>query len=152
MKRTHLKRKPYKLRHVSKRRKENLEVSLWTAFSLYIRNRDNWTCFTCGARWPRGSGQMQAGHYKPQGSFKSVIYDPKNCHAQCVSCNKWRHGNLNVYAEKLVRKYGKQEFLALCERAKKEKQWTKAERAKLLEILKERPETYEREYYKILIS
>jgi hypothetical protein len=78
MKRSPLKRKPYKLitrkplrakrqaiRKVSPRRKENLEVTLWTAFSLYIRERDSWTCFTCGNYHPRGSGMMQAGHYHP---------------------------------------------------------------------------------------
>lgn len=161
MKRTPLKRKPYSLkrtplrakrrtiRKVSPRRKENLEVALWAAFSLYIRERDKWVCFTCGNHHPRGSGMMQAGHYHPQGSYKNIMYDPMGVHAQCVSCNKWRHGNLAVYAEKLIDRYGLSAFQALCNRSRMSRQWSRQDRQKLLDILRTNPEEYEIEYYKV---
>jgi len=88
---------------------------LWEAFSLMIRQRDYWTCFTCGTKvkpWEkdeRGVSMafyMHAGHYKPQGTFKSVKYDPQNVHAQDARCNKWLHGNLAAYSLKLEIKYG----------------------------------------------
>jgi hypothetical protein len=41
---------------------------------------------------------MHAGHYKPQGIYNSIKYDPLNVRPQCVSCNKWLHGNLGAYA------------------------------------------------------
>ena len=78
---------------------------------------------------------LQAGHYFPQGSYKAIMYDPICVHAQCVSCNKWRHGNLAVYAEKLIDKYGLPAFQALCARSRmKDKQWSRQAREKLLEI------------------
>jgi hypothetical protein len=49
---------------------------------------------------------MHAGHYKPQGTFKSIKYDPLNVHAQDVRCNKWLHGNLSAYATALEKRYG----------------------------------------------
>jgi len=49
---------------------------------------------------------MHAGHYKPQGTFKSIKYDPMNVHAQDVRCNKWLHGNLSAYATALEKRYG----------------------------------------------
>ena len=47
---------------------------------------------------------------------------PMGVHAQCVSCNKWPHGNLAVYAERL------------------------------LDVLKANQDNYEIEYYKIFVS
>jgi hypothetical protein len=89
--------------------------NLWTAFSLMIREDGAWTCFTCGAsidpnqKDERGvslKAQMQAGHYKPQGIYKSVKYDPCNVRPQCVRCNKWLHGNLGAYAIALGKWFG----------------------------------------------
>lgn len=80
-----------------------------------IRERDNWTCITCctsvnpRAKDERGVSMafyMHAGHYKPQGVFKSIKYDPQNVHAQCTRCNKWLHGNLSAYAVALEKRYG----------------------------------------------
>lgn len=92
---------------------------------------------------------MQAGHFYPQGSKKSVMYDPRNVHAQCVGCNKWKHGNLTVYAEALIDKYGLQEFKELARLSRVSRPWSRPEREKLLKALRERPQDYEKEYYKI---
>jgi hypothetical protein len=89
--------------------------NLWAAFSLMIRERDNWTCFTCGTKIdPRQKDErnismafyMHAGHYKPQGIYKSVKYSPFNVAAQCLRCNKFLHGNLGAYSVALEKRYG----------------------------------------------
>jgi hypothetical protein len=80
-----------------------------------IREDGDWTCFTCGAKIdPNGKdergvswkAQMQAGHYKPQGIYKSIKYDPLNVRPQCVRCNKWLHGSLGAYAVALEKGFG----------------------------------------------
>ena len=38
-----------------------LKKKLWKEFSLFIRNRDKWNCYTCGRR-AEGSG-LHAGHF-----------------------------------------------------------------------------------------
>jgi hypothetical protein len=52
-----------------------------------IREDGGWTYFTCGAaidpdgKDERGvslKAQMQGGHFKPQGIYKSIKYDPLN--------------------------------------------------------------------------
>ena len=89
--------------------------NLWTAFSLMIRERDNWTCFTYGTRVdPRqknGRGvsmayYMHAGHYKPKGVYISLKYDPLNVHAQDEKCNIEMESNPTAYALALERRYG----------------------------------------------
>ena len=77
------------------------------------------------------------------------MYDPICVHAQCVSCNKWRQGNLAVYAEKLIDKYRLPAFQALCARSRLSKQWSRQEKQKLLDILRANPEEYEIEYYRV---
>ena len=49
---------------------------------------------------------MHAGHYNPQGTFKPVKYSPYHVAAQCVRCNKWRHGKLAAYSILLEKRYG----------------------------------------------
>jgi hypothetical protein len=50
---------------------------------------------------------MDAGHYVPKTSGLSLYFDERNVNAQCVGCNRYRHGNLSQYALGLVDKYGK---------------------------------------------
>ena len=79
----------------------------WKVFSRWIRNRDNWTCFTCGTR-VLGMG-MHAGHFVPRihnATFLSEI----NVNAQCYVCNIRKKGNAGEYAFRLIEKYGKDQF------------------------------------------
>jgi Bacteriophage Lambda NinG protein len=80
-----------------------------------IRERDNWTCFTCGTSVnPRAlhfTGKsmayfMHAGHYKAAGLFKAVKYSPYNVNAQCENCNIELEGNPRPYAIALEKRYG----------------------------------------------
>ena len=73
----------------------------WDCFSLRIKERDKWTCFTCGK--VDRSSNTHAGHFVHLDSMDFVKH---NVHAQCVSCNQFKSGNLGVYAVKLDKKYG----------------------------------------------
>lgn len=87
-----------------------LKRKLWKEFSLYIRRReadaDGCTrCFTCGVR--KHYTELDAGHYIPKSVGGANLYfSEHNVHAQCTACNRFRHGNLHVYALRLQEKYG----------------------------------------------
>src|SRR3990167_3080635 len=106
-----MKRKPKKP-SVSK-----LKKKLDAIFSLWIRKRDRNICFTCG----RFAGQN--GHYVSR-SHNSLRYSEVNCHAQCVSCNIFKRGNMDEYALALQRKYGQDILVRLNAEKNKIKQFT----------------------------
>jgi len=77
-----------------------LKKKLWTVFSLYIRQRDNYICFTCG-RKGEGSG-MHAGHFIPKSVGGIGLYfHEENVHAQCYNCNINLGGNQWEYGQRL---------------------------------------------------
>lgn len=77
-----------------------LKKKLWTVFSLYIRQRDNFTCFTCG-RIGEGGG-MHAGHFIPKSvGGINLYFDEDNVHAQCYHCNINLGGNQYEYSLRL---------------------------------------------------
>lgn len=88
------------LKKKSKNRIPVLKRKLWEVFSLYIRKRDNYTCFTCD-RKGEGSG-MHAGHFvaKSVGGM-SLYFNEDNVHAQCYHCNINLGGNQYIYGKKL---------------------------------------------------
>ena len=99
MKRTALKTKT-KISKVSKYPISKLKAKLWKLFSLYIRQRDNYTCFTCGRKGD-GSG-MHAGHFVPKSIGGIALYfHEDNVHAQCYNCNINLSGNQYEYAKRL---------------------------------------------------
>lgn len=90
----------------------------WDAFSKFIRLRDDLNgCFTCPARKPWK--QMQAGHFIP-GRHNSVLFDERNCHSQCPSCNVFLHGNMIEYYPRMLEKYGQKVIDELRLRDKRE--------------------------------
>lgn len=93
-----MKRSP--LRKKSKSKISTLKRKLWKAFSLYIRERDKYTCFTCG-RQAKGSG-MHAGHFisKAIGGI-ALYFHEDNVHAQCYNCNINLGGNHYIYGKEL---------------------------------------------------
>lgn len=77
-------------------------------FSFFIRQRgmDEFgfnTCFTCGVRKPWT--ELQCGHYISR-SIMSLRYDEINCNPQCLACNVFKKGNMDIYAIKLMDKHG----------------------------------------------
>jgi hypothetical protein len=81
---------------------------LWKLFSEYIRSKDSKDgyniCFTCGVKkeWK----MMHAGHYIRASAGLATYFDEQNVHPQCYACNIWRDGNSDMYALKLIEKYG----------------------------------------------
>lgn len=77
-----------------------LKKKLWIVFSKYIRERDNYTCFTCG-RVGSGGG-IHAGHFisKAVGGL-ALYFNEDNVHAQCYNCNVNLSGNQWEYGKKL---------------------------------------------------
>ncbi len=81
----------------------SLKKKLWTVFSLYIRQRDKFTCFTCGKKG-EGSG-MHAGHFIPKSVGGIALYfHEDNVHAQCYHCNINLGGSQYIYGLKLGKK------------------------------------------------
>lgn len=102
----------------------SLKKKVWITFSLFIRNRDKWTCITCGNSF-RGQ-QMHAGHFIPR-THGNTLFDEKNVHAQCARCNMFGNGEPHLYAEELIRRYGVEEFNNLIARGRLTKQFTRGE-------------------------
>jgi len=79
-------------------------------FNAYIRARDfGQRCISCGvmetATVLRGH-KMDAGHYRSVGSAPHLRFDQRNCHAQCVQCNRYGSGRAVDYRIGLVRRIG----------------------------------------------
>ena len=129
MKRSPLKRRFHKINRESHDIIPTLKRKLWKLISKTVRERDNWTCITCGkvARSEEDRAFFDGGHYKPEGLYKSVQFDLINVNAQCRGCNRYHHGRYGDYAEALIKKYGIEEFNALIERSRKTKTWTEKE-------------------------
>lgn len=73
-----------------------------TTYAPFGDERRGW-CISCGT-W-KDFGELQAGHFVPANHYVHR-YNPKNVNVQCISCNKWRHGNPFGYALGLREKYG----------------------------------------------
>ena len=55
-----------------------IQKKAWPVFSKWIRERDKYTCITCGKI---GTGSfMHAGHYISR-KFKATMFDERNVHA-----------------------------------------------------------------------
>jgi hypothetical protein len=87
------------------KKKINWKRRLWKVFSEYIRRRDQGKCFTCDTQKPWQ--EMDAAHYVPASVCPPALYfDERNVNCGCTSCNRYKHGNLSVYAYRLAVKHG----------------------------------------------
>lgn len=74
------------------------------AFNAYIRSRDaGKPCISCGRHH---TGSWDAGHYRARSVAPALRFNENNCHAQCVPCNRHRHGNLIEYRKGLIARIG----------------------------------------------
>lgn len=89
-----------------------------TEFSLFIRERDLWTCRRCHTRYPPGSRGLQNSHYYGRGK-ESVRFDPENCDALCSGCHMlWGHGDeRDNYKAFKIKQLGENGFKILTLRA-----------------------------------
>lgn len=88
-----------------------------TAFNAWVRMRDaHQPCISCGAPPPDLSALhagRDAGHYRSTGAADHLRFHPDNCHAQCVSCNQHKAGNVVMYRLGLIARIGLQRVEAL---------------------------------------
>lgn len=111
---------------------------LWTTFSLYIRTRDNFTCFTCDKK---GDGKgLHAGHMIPRASGGlSLYFHEGNVNAQCYHCNINLGGNGAIYSSRFIKRFGQEAFDEI-ERLKYQgyKKYTIPEYQELIEVYKQK--------------
>lgn len=106
---------------------------VWQVFSKWIRQRDDWTCITCGKRME--SRAMHAGHYISR-RYNATLFDPRNVHAQCMYCNMYQAGNIATYTLKLQEMYGEDIIKKLEKKSKEIKQFTHQELDEIMEKYK----------------
>ncbi len=82
-----------------------LRKKAWTLYSLKRRTeekdfQDMVQCFTCPARVHYKEANL--GHFK----HNKLDFDPRNTRIQCVTCNLYKSGRLDVYAVRLIEENG----------------------------------------------
>lgn len=103
------------------------------------------TCYTCP------SPTAHAGHYKPAGLYKSAEFDPRNIRGQCVKCNNFMSGRLDVYGDKLREELGDKEYKAMVSWAQKGKfKYTVPILEALIAAAEVDLETYTKVYFQII--
>lgn len=79
------------------------------AFSIYIRNRDNWTCQTCGSR---EKAKLQCGHLFSRVAY-STRWDERNAYCQCSGCNMRHEYDPGPLTIRFLRDYTEEGYDAL---------------------------------------
>jgi hypothetical protein len=102
------KKPPKKTKKFLSKQRKTTHRKAWAVFSNWIRQRDRNVCFTCGKK----EGTMHAGHFW----HGYLDFDEMNINCQCPYCNTFLHGNLGVYARKLIEKYGVEKFDQMAQR------------------------------------
>lgn len=75
-------------------------------FNTYIRKRDKEKgCVSCGKKFGVKE-KFDAGHFHPVSTSPSIRFNEDNVHAQCVNCNRDKHGNLHEYRFRLINRIG----------------------------------------------
>lgn len=108
----------------------DLKKKAQRVFNKWIRERDKYDpCLACG----RTGVPMDASHFFPMGSNGSLRYHEDNVHNTCVSCNRFKHGNLLLYRIGLVKKIGEQRVKYLEENHKEIHKFTREELEEIIE-------------------
>ena len=76
-----------------------------TAFSRYIRARDNWTCFTCGRVGYDRDGIMQCGHLITRAKY-ATRWNELNAVCQCSGCNMRHEYQPEIFTDAWIAKHG----------------------------------------------
>jgi rubredoxin len=77
------------------------------AFSDYIRERDHWTCYTCGRHVTPQTGD--AGHLFSR-YWAGTLYNEINVHCQCKRCNMLHEVDSEPYRKKFIEDYGQDTY------------------------------------------
>ena len=85
------------------------------AFSDYIRERDGWTCYTCGKRGDAHT--MDAGHLISR-YWAGTLFDEDNTHCQCKGCNILHENDPEIYRMTFIANYGEDAYWRLYRKSK----------------------------------
>ena len=154
LKRTPIKRTPWdkaKKEQEKKKAKAGLSKSklrykLDAIFSKYIRlkysdDRGNCRCISCGKVFPWK--EIQCGHYMSR-RYMSTRFSEDNCRPQCVACNIFNQGNIQMYRRALIKQIGEQRVDLIEVRARQEtKNWSLFEYQAMIDF-------YQKEVNKLL--
>lgn len=79
-----------------------LKKKAQVVFNKFIRERDkDLPCISC-----KKAPVQQAGHFYSAGHYNHLRFNELNTNGQCVRCNHFLSGNLNVYRINLEAKIG----------------------------------------------
>lgn len=86
-------------------------------FSLYIRNRDSWTCVRCQRVFQIGHPFLQCSHFFGR-RMESVRWDEENCDSLCFGCHRyWEKEDREGYRAFKIKQLGQKGFDMLQVRA-----------------------------------
>ena len=84
-----------------------------TAFSNYIRTRDNWTCRRCFTQHTPPTRALHCSHYFGRNS-ENTRFEPDNCIALCYGCHKYfDEHNRPAYTEFKKKELGEIRLMSL---------------------------------------
>ena len=125
--------------------KKTIHDRVWKLMSKYIRlkyadKQGKCRCYTCDEikDWK----ELQAGHFK----HDRLDFDERNLKPQCVRCNHFNSGKLDVYAENLIKDYGLKWFNKLVQDAWSHIGYSIEDMLKKEQELKNELEKYEQIY------
>ncbi len=95
--------------------KSKAKANAWKAFSLYIRNRDNWTCFVCDAALDKY--HADAGHLFSR-YWAGTLFDEFNVNCQCKKCNLMHTIDTEPYKQKWIQTWSEDEYWELYRKSK----------------------------------
>ncbi len=107
---------------------KSLHKKAWALMSEYVRLRDKGICVTCGKK--DDPKLMHAGHFVHK---RSMDFDGRNISCQCPQCNKWKHGNLGIYAIEIDKKHGAGTAEKLIIKGHEVKKFTREELTEIIE-------------------
>ena len=98
------------IRKKASKRTPNLKDKLDRVFSLFIRLKYSdangyCRCISCGK--VHYYKDIQNGHYMSR-RYMSTRFDENNCRPQCVACNIFNQGNIQMYRIGLIKQIGEQ--------------------------------------------
>ena len=71
-------------------------------FNKFIRLRDEGKqCISCDSY-----NIAHASHFYSAGHYPTMRFNEMNCHASCLRCNNFLHGNLNEYRKRITSRIG----------------------------------------------
>lgn len=79
-------------------------------FSLYIRERDDWTCQKCHKKYERYSKGLQCSHFHSR-RHEGTRFDPNNGDSLCYGCHAYCESDKQSwYSDFKLKQLGKQGF------------------------------------------